>query len=335
MGYKLFPKSLKYINETPVWLRLVYHEYENYFKHRSGATRNISSDPHSIYWLPLPSNVGTGTKIQASDEASHLSTTRTGMLDPTLSYHHTGHPAGLPNQPRRPPPQGQQGVGASQFLYSDESYEVNKGGLAVTTNKLYGVGIAGMFGRIGAGKEQVQSQGLLATTGNNREGYVDIQDTAWYGQNKKQFDFLFNLRAKTIEDSSEASIICNDFSNLILPSINPEKLNEKAAIYNQTVIHPGVWEISAVSRAKEDVTDIWLGKFPQPCLLTAVEAIRVGNTTQGSPNGMLDVYGSKILYPIQYTLNLKFQEIEPSYIYKGENGDISAYRRSKFVDDSP
>jgi len=333
MGYKLFPKSLKYINETPVWLRLVYHEYENYFKYRSGATRNISSDPHSIYWLPLPSNVGTGTKIQASDEASVLSTVRTGMLDPTQSYVKKRQGQIRPNQPRPDVKPGQKQP--NQFLYSDEEYSVNKGGLAITKNQEYGVGIAGMFGRIGGNKEQVQSQGLLATTGNNREGYVDIQDTAWYGQNKKQFDFLFNLRAKTIEDSSEASIICNDFSNLILPSINPEKLNEKAAIYNQTVIHPGVWEISAVSRAKEDVTDIWLGKFPQPCLLTAVEAIRVGNATQGSPNGMLDVYGSKILYPIQYTLNLKFQEIEPSYIYKGKNGDISAYRRSKFVDDSP
>jgi hypothetical protein len=332
MDFKYFPKSPKYQNETPVWLRLAYHKYETYFANRSVGTRNISADPHTVYWLPLPSNVGTATKIQASDDASTLSTVRTGMMNPNESY--VQDRAGAlqqPNQPRRPVKPGG-GNQKNQFLYTDEEYNVNRGGLAVTKHQAYGVGIAGMFGRIGGNKQQVQSQGLLATTGNNSEGYVDIQDTAWFGQNKKQFDFLFNLKAKTIQDSSEASIICNDFSNLILPSIDPDSLNKDLAIYNQTVIHPGVWEIIAVSGNK-DVTDIWLGKYPQPCLLMAVEATRIGNATQGSINGMLDVNES-ILYPIQYTLNLKFQEIEPSYIHKGAEGNISAYRRSRFVNDT-
>jgi len=326
--YKVFPFSQKYQAETPVWLRLGYYEYENYFNNRHNGTPYIG-DPSITYWLPLPANVGTGTKIQASDDASLLSVTRTGMLDPSKSYvrDRAANAAG-PNVERQPPPHGSNPA----FLWNDESYEVNRGGLAITRNQFtYGVGIAGMFGRIGPGREAVISEGKLATTGNNSEGYVDIQDTAWYGQNKKQFNFNLNLKSKSIEDSDKASIICNDFSNLILPSIDPTNVQDRA-IYNQRVTHPGVWEIRAVSQVNVDVTDLWLGKYPQPCLLMEVDAVRVGNQAQGSINGMINASGSR-LFPIQYTLFLRFQEIEPSYVFKGSYNNIAAYRRSRFLND--
>jgi len=326
MPIKSFPASSKYKNETPVWLRLTYFEYEKYFSNRQNQSRWISGSPNAIYWLPLPANVGTSTRIQASDDASLLVTQRSGMLNPAKPYVDGPLTNPTAGQPRKKvvPSTGQD---PGLFLRSNETYHTSKGGLVITANQHYGTGVAGMYGNIGGNKPDVLALGELATTGKNSEGYVDIQDTAWYGQNKKQFEFNFNLKAKSIIDSEQASTICNDFSNLILPSI--QNINCNQVVYNQRVTHPGVWGIDVVMRTGQDVTDLWLGRYPQPCLLMSVDAVRVGNQTQGGIFGMLD-QGGNYLYPIQYSLTLKYQEIEPSYVAK-DYSNIEAYRRSRFM----
>ena len=314
-----FPAKNIYQVETPVWLRLAYFDYETYFNERGRPTAFLTVPPKKTFWLPLPSAIGSSARIKATDDASVLSGTRTGMMDPTRGYI-----SGVTNSGnvRRLP-------GGGNIFYKDEGYSTNRDGTLLTRHGSYGTSVGGIFGRIGYFQNpNIQINGTLATTGINNEGYVDIQDTAWVGQNKKSYSFNFSLKAKSVVDSEAAMGLCNEMTNLVLPSvIIPEESSAGTTIiYNQPVRHPGVWQIQAISNGG-DVTEQWIGRYPQPCIMMSVNAQRVGPNDEGSVSGMLN---NNIIIPISYILNVQYQEIEPTYINGDDTTQTYGLRRSAF-----
>jgi len=328
-----FPKKAKYVNETPLWLALDYYSYDDYYNKRSELTLG---EPLKIFYLPLPGNIGTSCSIKASDDATVLFSTRTGSLPPEFVTRSTDEENRTPGVARGKPPVTQQG-NYQPLLYKNENLTVTKGGGLVVSSEKFGSSIASMFGFINA-QEAVAAEGKLALTGNNSEGYVDIMDTSWFGSNKKSYKFSFSLKAKSKEDSDQATLICNELTNLILPEFIPQvdsQGNATSVLYNQTVIHPGVWQprvLSSTAAGITDKTDVWLGALPQPCLLLSAIANRVG------PNGALDAISGMLpdpetgVIPIQYIIDLTLQEIEPTYITnKTDKKESVGLRRSLFM----
>jgi len=329
-----FPKKAKYVNETPLWLALEYYSYDDYYNKRSTPTLG---EPLKAFYLPLPGNIGTSCSIKASDDATVLFSTRTGSLPPEFVTKSTQDEQRTPGKARSKPtiiPQGN--IGYQPLLHQNDNLSVTKGGGLVVSNDKYGSSIAAMFGFVNA-QEPVAGEGRLAVRGDNSEGYVDIMDTSWFGSNKKSYKFSFSLKAKSKEDSDQATLICNELTNLILPEFIPQVDNQgnaSSVLYNQTVIHPGVWQprvLSSTGNVITDKTDVWLGALPQPCLLLSAIANRVG------PNGVLDAISGMLpdpetgVIPIQYIIDLTLQEIEPTYIYNKNNRESVGLRRSLFM----
>jgi len=329
-----FPKIQKYAQETPLWLALEYYSYENYYNNRSKPTLG---QPLKVFYLPLPGNVGTSASIKASDDASVLFSTRAGSLPPEYYLRSTDKENRTAGKGRAQPGTVPTGGSAVQpLLFKDEGLDVNRGGGIIANSPKYGQSIAAMFGFINA-SDRVKSSGLLAQTGNNSEGYVDIMDTSWFGSNKKSYKFSLSLKAKSKDDSDEAAVICNELTNLILPEFIPQTGqggNAAEILFNQTVTHPGVWQprvLSSTGQTVTDKTDVWLGALPQPCLLLSAIANRVGpNNTLDAIAGMLPDSAGGVI-PIQYVIDLTLQEIEPTYIYNKNNRESVGLRRSLFM----
>lgn len=312
-----FPVNNIYQIETPVWLRLTYYDYDTYFQNRGSRSVYLTVPPKKTFWLPLPSAIGSSARIKATDDASVLSGTRTGMMDPS-----TGYISATTNSSNtRGTPMG------GNIFHKEEGYATTRDGTILTNHESYGRSVGGIFGRVAYfPNPDIQIKGTLATTGINNEGYVDIQDTAWFGQNKKSYSFNFSLKAKSVVDSEAAIGLCNEMSNLVLPSIIRDPDPKPYIIYNQPVRHPGVWQIQAISNAV-DVTEGWIGRYPQPCIMMSVNAQRVGPNDEGSVSGMLN---DDIIIPISYILNVQYQEIEPTYIDGDDNTQTYGLRRSAF-----
>jgi len=330
-----FPKIQKYAQETPLWLALEYYSYEDYYNNRSKPTLG---QPLKVFYLPLPGNVGTSASIKASDDASVLFSTRAGSLPSEYYLKSDKGENRTAGKGRAEPPVTKTGGSSAlrPLLYKDDGLEVNRGGGIIANSPKYGQSIAAMFGFVNA-QDRVKSSGLLAQTGNNSEGYVDIMDTSWFGSNKKSYKFSLSLKAKSKTDSDEAAVICNELTNLILPEFKPQTGQDGNAaeiLFNQTVTHPGVWQprvLSSTGQTVTDKTDVWLGALPQPCLLLSAIANRVGpNNTLDAIAGMLpDPDGGVI--PIQYVIDLTLQEIEPTYIHNKNRRESVGLRRSLFM----
>lgn len=331
-----FPKNSKYAKETPLWLALEYYSYEDYYNNRSNPTLG---NPLKVFYLPLPGNIGTSCSIKASDDASVLFSTRTGSLPSEYYLKSTiPEPARTPGYGRERPQLAQGALRdpiVQPLLHKGEGLDVNRGGGIIASSPEHGQSIAAMFGFINA-KDRVKSSGELAQTGKNSEGYVDIMDTSWFGSNKKNYKFSFSLKAKSESDSDEATLICNELTNLILPEFKPQTAagGETPILYNQTVTHPGVWQprvLNSTGNSLTDKTDVWLGALPQPCLLLSAIANRVG------PNGTLDAISGMLpdpntgVIPIQYVIDLTLQEIEPTYIHNKDQRESVGLRRSLFM----
>jgi hypothetical protein len=329
----IFPKLGRYVKETPLWLCLEYYGYEQYFKNRGNSTLG---EPTKRFFLPLPSNIGSQCRIKASDDAIKLASTRAGYL--SSDYPLFGQSTKLPDgQPPGDDGQGRYPV----FPNKTSEISISSEGVMRTSNYNYG-----MFGALGDATKQREiplSLGNLARDGKNNEGYVDIVDTSWYGSNKKAYKFFFDLTAKSIDCSEEAQLICNEFTNLILPAwgtANPPagSSGSAGALYNRSTIHPGAWQPRVFAGAGQagqektaltDATIRWLGNYPQPCLLINALAFRHG-ASETSISAMLKS-DSTDLYPIKYSIELELQEIEPSYVANVDQRETTVSSRSKLL----
>ena len=155
--------------------------------------------------------------------------------------------------------------------------------------------------------------------------FLDIIDTTWLGQSRRIYTFSINMICKSIQDSETAASICNFMNAAALPILNGIGIND--IVGNQKAIHPAMWAIHVNDTVGQDnrATRMWLGEFPQLCVLQKVNGTRIGG--DGNQIIGMGMNGSP-LNPIIYNLKLIFVELEPVY----RNGSNSiAQSRSQFI----
>lgn len=155
--------------------------------------------------------------------------------------------------------------------------------------------------------------------------FLDIIDTTWLGQSRRIYTFSINMICKSMKDSETAASICNFMNAGALPVLNGISIND--IVGNQKAIHPAMWAIHVNDTVGEDnkATRMWLGEFPQLCVLQKVNGTRIGG--DGNQIIGMGMDGSP-LKPIIYNLKLVFVELEPVY----RNGFNSiAQSRSQFI----
>ena len=160
---------------------------------------------------------------------------------------------------------------------------------------------------------------------SSRESFLDIIDTTWLGQSRRIYTFSINMICKSIQDSETAASICNFMNAAALPILNGIGIND--IVGNQKAIHPAMWAIHVNDTLGEDnkATRMWLGEYPQLCVLQKVNGTRIGG--DGNQIIGMGMNGSP-LNPIIYNLKLIFVELEPVY----RNGSNSiAQSRSQFI----
>ena len=160
---------------------------------------------------------------------------------------------------------------------------------------------------------------------SSRESFLDIIDTTWLGQSRRIYTFSINMICKSIQDSETAASICNFMNAGALPILNGIDIN--SVVGNQKAIHPAMWAIHVndTSNDNNKATRMWLGEYPQLCVLQKVNGTRIGG--DGNQIIGMGMNGSP-LNPIIYNLKLIFVELEPVY----RNGSNSiAQSRSQFM----
>lgn len=200
---------------------------------------------------------------------------------------------------------------------------------AVIPGTLYGGAGTDMNRRSPGGfKNNLQGVGVRTTSAADdpRMAFLDVIDTTWLGQSRRKYNFTINLTCKSMNDSFRAASICNFMSGQCLPYLT--LFNADDIVANQRAFHPPMWAIHVEGNDgnRHQSTRMWLGEYPQLCVLQQVSAIRVG----GDGNqviGMIDPDG-EFFVPIVYQLNLSFLELEP--VYRNSNGSSMAQSRSQF-----
>jgi hypothetical protein len=165
-------------------------------------------------------------------------------------------------------------------------------------------------------------------TNDNREtntSFLDIIDTTWLGQSRRIYTFDINMICKSIEDSETAASICNYMNAGALPILS--NINRNSIVGNQKSIHPAMWAIHVNDTTNDanKATRMWLGEYPQLCVLQKVNGTRIG----GDGNQIIGMSNlSSVFSPIIYNLKLIFVELEPVY----RNGlDNISRSRSQFI----
>lgn len=155
--------------------------------------------------------------------------------------------------------------------------------------------------------------------------FLDIIDTTWLGQSRRIYTFSINMICKSIQDSTTAASICNFMNAGALPILHGININ--SVVGNQKAIHPAMWAIHVNDAVGEDnrATRMWLGEFPQLCVLQKVNGTRIGG--DGNQIIGMGIDGSP-LNPIIYNLKLVFVELEP--VYRNTFNSI-AQSRSQFI----
>lgn len=157
------------------------------------------------------------------------------------------------------------------------------------------------------------------------KSFLDIIDTTWLGQSRRIYTFSINMICKSIQDSETAASICNFMNAGALPILNGIDIN--SVVGNQKAIHPPMWAIHVndTSNDNNKATRMWLGEYPQLCVLQKVNGTRIGG--DGNQIIGMGMNGSP-LNPIIYNLKLIFVELEP--VYRNASNSI-AQSRSQFI----
>jgi hypothetical protein len=165
---------------------------------------------------------------------------------------------------------------------------------------------------------------------NNKEDYdsnksfLDVIDTTWLGQSRRIYAFDINMICKSLSDSRAAASICNYMNAGALPVM--ESFGRNEVVGNQKAFHPPMWAIHVNDGFDVyTATRMWLGEYPQLCVLQKVNGTRIGG--DGNQIIGMGVNGSP-LNPIIYNLKLIFVELEP--VYTNGNNTI-AQSRSQFI----
>ena len=157
------------------------------------------------------------------------------------------------------------------------------------------------------------------------KSFLDIIDTTWLGPSRRIYTFSINMICKSIQDSETAASICNFMNAGALPILNGIDIN--SVVGNQKAIHPPMWAIHVndTSNDNNKATRMWLGEYPQLCVLQKVNGTRIGG--DGNQIIGMGMNGSP-LNPIIYNLKLIFVELEP--VYRNASNSI-AQSRSQFI----
>lgn len=280
------------------WIWPTQTEYQNeipawirFDAHNFTSDITIRNGPIQNFWnsgafvsVPLPTKLGTDLNMDYTTNSARISTDRNFI--PSLNI-----------QPNFSP----------GTLYDPKIGELNL--------------------RMPGNNFNVSSGGSQPESNSNRESnrsFLDIIDTTWLGQSRRIYTFSINMICKSIQDSQTAASICNYMNAGALPILNSIDIN--SVVGNQKAIHPAMWAIHVNDDAGENnrATRMWLGEYPQLCVLQKVNGTRIG----GDGNQIIGMgVGGSPLNPIIYNLKLIFVELEPVY----RNGSDSIARsRSQF-----
>ena len=159
---------------------------------------------------------------------------------------------------------------------------------------------------------------------DSNKSFLDVIDTTWLGQSRRIYTFDINMICKSLSDSRAAASICNYMNAGALPVM--ERLRIDDVVGNQKAFHPSMWAIHVNDRVDANTaTRMWLGEYPQLCVLQKVHGTRIGG--DGNQIIGMGVNGSP-LSPILYNLKLIFVELEP--VYRNATDTIS-WSRSQFI----
>lgn len=161
-------------------------------------------------------------------------------------------------------------------------------------------------------------------TYDSNKSFLDVIDTTWLGQSRRIYTFDINMICKSLSDSRAAASICNYMNAGALPVM--QDFNRDNVVGNQKAFHPSMWAIHVNDRVDPyTATRMWLGEYPQLCVLQKVHGTRIGG--DGNQIIGMGVNGSP-LNPIIYNLKLIFVELEP--VYRNATDTISR-SRSQFI----
>lgn len=281
----IWPTQAEYQLEIPAWIRFDAWNYTSNILIRNQPIQNFWSS-NSFVSMPLPTKLGTDLNMDYTTNSARISTDRNFM--PALNRQPNFAPGTLydPN------------IGELNLRMPGKNYDNND--------------------------PNDPGPDLNPNRESNRS-FLDIIDTTWLGQSRRIYTFSINMICKSIRDSETAASICNYMNAGALPILN--NININSVVGNQKAIHPAMWAIHVNDQVGEGnkATRMWLGEFPQLCVLQKVNGTRIGG--DGNQIIGMGMNGSP-LNPIIYNLKLIFVELEP--VYRNESDSI-AQSRSQFI----
>ncbi len=161
---------------------------------------------------------------------------------------------------------------------------------------------------------------------DSNKSFLDVIDTTWLGQSRRIYTFDINMICKSLSDSRTAASICNYMNAAALPVMETQKVD--AVVGNQKAFHPSMWAIHVHGDNVDSntATRMWLGEYPQLCVLQKVHGTRIG----GDGNQIIGMRVDSSFDPILYNLKLIFVELEP--VYRNAEDTVSRSRSQFFTE---
>lgn len=128
---------------------------------------------------------------------------------------------------------------------------------------------------------------------------MDMSDSKFRGTNKRIYNFKMVLAARSVEDSTMASKICDTFESLSLPQA-------RIAFFSKFVSHPPLWKFGIGPGGNAKIDRDWSGQ-PQ---LSFLDQITVSKTGFQDSYGIANENGE--IKPLNQTINMTFVELEPA-----------------------
>lgn len=282
----IWPTQGEYQKEIPAWIRFDAWNYTSNLERRN--------DPIETFWnsfnfvsVPLPTKIGTDLNMDYTTNSSRIASDRNFSISNERVLNPSPGTLFDPATGKKP---GNMRMPGKDFGNSDGKRPNSNSGEDYDSNK----------------------------------SFLDVIDTTWLGQSRRIYTFDINMICKSLSDSRAAASICNYMNAGALPVM--EDFNRDDVVGNQKAFHPSMWAIHVNDRVDPyTATRMWLGEYPQLCVLQKVHGTRIGG--DGNQIIGMGVNGSP-LNPIIYNLKLIFVELEP--VYRNTTDTISRSRSQFF-----
>ena len=282
----VWPTLSEYQAEIPAWIRFDAHNYTSNIDVRKQPIGNFWNSQQFVS-VPLPTKLGTDLNMDYTTNSARIASDRNFRIAPLTPLNPI---PGTLYDPSTGPKPGNMRMPGRDFSKGDLTEPGSNNGTNYDSNM----------------------------------SFLDVIDTTWLGQSRRIYTFDINMICKSLSDSRAAASICNYMNAGALPGL--DYFNRDQVVGNRKAFHPAMWAIHVDDRYDTyTATRMWLGEFPQLCVLQKVNGTRIGG--DGNQIIGMGVDGSP-LNPIIYNLKLIFVELEPVYT-DGQNA--IAQSRSQFI----